>query len=61
MMNDAQYFSITTDLWSSRAKQSYIAVTIHYLTASFEMKSHLIETKEFAEAHTGEMISEALE
>ena len=24
MMNDAQYFSITTDLWSSRAKQSYI-------------------------------------
>ena len=32
-----------------------------YLTASFEMKSHLIETKEFAEAHTGEMISEALQ
>ena len=25
------------------------------------MKSHLIETKEFAEAHTGVMISEALE
>ena len=25
------------------------------------MKSNLIETKEFAEAHTGEMISEALE
>jgi len=25
------------------------------------MRSHLIETKEFAEAHTGELISEALE
>ena len=25
------------------------------------MKSHLIETKEFAEAHTGEMISKSLE
>ena len=39
MRNDAQYFSITTDLWSSRAKQSYIAVTIHYLTKSFEVGS----------------------
>ena len=29
--------------------------------ASFEMRSHLVETKEFAAAHTGELISEALE
>ena len=61
MTDDACFFSITTDLWSSRAKKSYIAVTIHYLTRSFEMRSHLIETKEFAEAHTGETISEVLE
>ena len=61
IMDDAQYFSITTDLWTSRAKQSYIAVTIHYLTTSFEMRSHLIETKEFAEAHTGETLSDVLE
>ena len=61
MTNDVEYFSIMTDLWSSRVKQSYIAVMIHYLTVSLEMKSHLIETKEFAEAHTGKMISKALE
>ena len=61
MTHDACFFSITTDLWSSRAKQSYIALTIHYLTKSFEMRSHLIETKEFAEAHTGETIAEVLE
>ena len=28
MAHDVSFFSITTDLWSSRAKQSYIAVTI---------------------------------
>ena len=52
MTNDVNFFSITTDLWSPQAKQSYIAVKIHYLTRSFKMRSHLIETKEFAEAHT---------
>ena len=59
--DDVQYFSITTDLWSSQARHSYIAVTLHYLTVSFEMRSHLVETKEFAAAHTGELITEALE
>ena len=59
--DDVQYFSITTDWWSSRARHSYIAVTLHYLTVSFEMRSHLVETKEFAAAHTGELITEALE
>ena len=35
----------------------------HFGKASYatEMKSQLIETKEFVEAHTGKMISEALE
>jgi len=60
-LKDADYYCITTDMWSSRAKQSYIAVTIHYLTGSFDMRSHLLETKEFPEAHTGDMIAESLE
>ena len=59
--DDTHYYSITTNLWTSRARQSYIAITINFLTALLEMLSHLIETKEFAEAHTSELISEALE
>jgi len=61
IVDDIQYFSITTDMWTSRARHSYVAVTLHYLTASFEMRSHLVVTKEFTVAHTGELISEALE
>jgi len=34
-LKDADYYCITTDMWSSWAKQSYIAVTIYYLTDSF--------------------------
>ena len=52
--DDVNFFSITTDLWSSQVKQSYIAVTIYYLTRSFEIE-------ESAEAHTSETISEVLE
>ena len=60
-LKDADYYCITTDMWSSRAKQSYIAVTIHYLTDSFDMRSYLLETKEFPEVHTGDMIAESLQ
>jgi len=60
-LKDADYYCIMTDMWSSWAKQSYIAVTIHYLTDSFDMRSHLLETKEFPEAHIGDMIVESLQ
>ena len=60
-LKDADFYCITTDMWSSRAKQSYIAVTIHYLTDSFDMRSHLLETNEFPEAHTGDMIAKSLQ
>jgi len=59
-LKDADYYCITKDMWSSRAKQSYIAITIHYLTDSFDMRSHLLRTKEFPEAHTSDMIVESL-
>jgi len=58
---DADYYCITTDMWSSRAKQSYIAVTIHYLTDSVDIRSHLPKTKEFPEAHISDMIAESLQ
>ena len=49
--------STSRQMWSSLAKLSYIAITIHYLTDSFEIRSHLLETKEM---HTGDMIAESL-
>ena len=60
-LKDADFYCIMTDTWSSRAKQSYITVTIHYRTESFDMRSHLLETKEFPEVHTGDMIAESLQ
>ena len=32
-LKDADYYCITTDMWSSQAKQSYIAVTSNHITS----------------------------
>eukprot|EP00644_Phytophthora_capsici_P014324 jgi/Phyca11/98804/e_gw1.3.1253.1 len=38
-----EYFSITSDIWSSRNPRSYIAFTIHYLTELFEVRNWTLE------------------
>jgi len=59
-MSQAKYFAITTNMWTSRSKHSYIGVTVHYFTNQFELQSHLLATKEFLESHMVENISELL-
>ena len=44
-------FALTTDLWSSQANHAYTGVTVHYINDAFEMKHHLLVTKEFPESH----------
>ena len=53
-------YSITTDLWTSRANQAYCCVTIHYITPDFILRSHLLETKEFSDSHSAENVAEEL-
>ena len=53
-------FSITTDMWTSRTKHSYTALTVHYLNNSFELCCHMLDTKEFQEEHTGIQIAAEL-
>ena len=60
-ISEAEYFAITTDLWTSIAKHSYIGITIHYVTNQFDLKNHLLATKEFSDAHTAENLAEILQ
>ena len=53
-------FSITTDMWTSRAKHAYTALTVHYLNADFQLCCHMLETKEFQVEHTGMQIASEL-
>ena len=57
---ELEYYSITTDIWSSRVMQSFMAVTLHYLTEAFDMKTFVIEVATLKGSHTGEFIAGCL-
>lgn len=43
--------SITTDLWTSRAKDTYIAFTLQYIDENFNMKHFTVDCKPFPGTH----------
>lgn len=50
------YFSATSDIWTSRTTESYMAFTIHYTTQQFELKSATLDVMPCPGKHTGEYI-----
>ena len=55
-------YCFSTDIWSSRALDSYLSFCLIYLTADFQMRSYTLENKPFVGmSHTGEAILESLE
>ena len=54
------YVVITTDLWTSRAVESYLTITAHFINSDWKLESKVLQTKEMPERHTGENIAEVL-
>ena len=52
--NNVEYFCVTTDIWSSRVMESYMAETLHYVTEAFDMRTLTLEVTPLRGAHTGE-------
>ncbi|KAK0145655.1 Zinc finger BED domain-containing protein 1 [Merluccius polli] len=50
----------STDGWTSRATESYVTVTAHYITAEWEMKSPVLQTRPLYESHTGTNLAQVL-
>ncbi len=54
-MSRAVRHAFTTDCWTSAATEGYITYTAHYIEPeSFELKSVVLETRNFKESHTAE-------
>lgn len=60
-LSSQPYFACTTDLWTSRTVDSYMAVTIHFISDSWEMQSWCLGCAAMHSDHTGENIREVLE
>lgn len=62
LLKCVKYVAITSDSWSSRATESYLTVTCHFITEKFELKSAVLSTKPLENGinHSAENISNAL-
>ena len=56
----ASFMSITTDIWSSNSKDSYISCTGHCVFENFDQQVLVLHVKPFPKSHTGENISEII-
>lgn len=60
VFGEVQSICLTTDLWTSRTTECYIAVTGHYLTESLEFKTVLLRCCNFSGNHTAVNIASEL-
>jgi len=60
VLSGVENVSLTTDSWTSRSTENYIAVTAHYITAEWEMGSYLLECVKYRERHTAENLRDKL-
>ena len=52
--------ALTSDLWTSRVTESYMTITYHFLTETWELRSLVLETFHFRLSHTAENIADSL-
>ncbi|XP_057684886.1 E3 SUMO-protein ligase ZBED1 [Corythoichthys intestinalis] len=56
----ASAIALTTDGWTSRATESYLTVTAHYITPEWTLASYVLQTRPIYEQHTSTILAEGL-
>ncbi|XP_065096446.2 E3 SUMO-protein ligase ZBED1-like [Paramisgurnus dabryanus] len=59
-LKKAGRIAVTCDAWTSIATESYVTVTAHFITDEWQLASHVLQTREVNESHTGANIAELL-
>lgn len=60
IMKMVKAVTLTTDCWTSRNTENFLAVTAHFIDDNFRLKSVLLKCISFGERHTAENLSVAL-
>ena len=50
--SEVHYMAVTTDIWTSRANDAYLSLTMHFVDSSWDMISCILATAPFPENHT---------
>ncbi len=59
-LSRASSVALTTDGWTSRGTESYVTITAHFITADWEMRSPVLQTRPLYESHTGTHLAQVL-
>ena len=59
-MQGVKHVSITTDCWTSRAVESFMTVTVHFITGDWQLQSRVLTTMALRGSHTAEKLSSSL-
>jgi len=57
VLKEAEHICLTTDCWTSRNNESFMAITIHFVDSNFLLRSVLISCSAFNESHTSNNLS----
>ena len=53
--------AITLDFWTSRATNSYLGVTVHFISPRWTMESYALQTREVKERHRADNVAEGIQ
>jgi hypothetical protein len=59
-MASVRHVALTTDCWTSITKESYMTVTVHYVSEKQKMISRVLNTIQLEERHTSENLAAQL-
>ena len=59
-LKEAAAVSLTTDGWTSKAVQSFVTYTIHFINYSWKLESYVLATSHFHGSHTKDNLAAAL-
>lgn len=59
-LKETESVALTTDSWTSRACESYVTITVHFMQSDWNMKSYVLQTRHLDVSHPGLNIGNAL-
>ena len=60
MLKQAKFYAATTDMWTSSSNDSYITVTVHFISSNWDLQSFCLHTVPVFTDHTGQNTADAI-
>ena len=59
-ISTADFFAVTTDIWSSNTMEPYLSYTLYHISEDWQLKNHCLEMLYLPQNHIGTNIAKAL-